>query len=1160
MAVVPPPTSLEDYKYVPEGYYDSSLGTSSSEAMARDMTMWMYVQPMEEEHRKQAKRSGKRGKARSPTAAQPSWRPHSEGSVDGDAPPSASSSTCTWTKLRVNLMVPCAATRPLSRELRAGLQLRLVDSQAMTYTSHGASRAGSLSATPMTRSIGHAESQPLLQTCSRPDSESYFKEGSYGSRLHGHSMSDPRGQLSGDAWPYRSRDPSEGCDNACEGSQNSHQGAGSLCARQQTEAYSPALAKPGRLLHRLREDPLLSRVGTPGGSGRSSGVIDSLAALYQVEVRGTAVASAEGIPLAERKRLSRPHLCPWGKGGKAQPEPVKAKHHESDKVTKKLLSWLSLRRGKKTSLKYKSPERNPSPTSPAQPQEPLFPENVKASLFLRFFSEGAYLWLLRWYVWMRHTRHERQQRTRRGKGRREDRSHDFYNPCNMHHHDAVSDPSSDDDDDGGGGAEGSCKVWSHKPLCSHSNSGSALSLSDSLQLVGGGRGSSSAEHDGSLPEERRWEGYVRRARDPRNDLTFATVPIFLWHSFLPLAGMACYRFDRGFLAVESSHGSDSEEVLSPLRTAQHPGKGSSVLGNGAPTGGKPPKYKQQHNDWNTVSLIISSPPLVSPAVAARSASSSAGNDPQQPSPEPHRHRHCAKPLRSPRSHGPLHPSAKAEHLCLPHRSVGAEFKDCFMCLTESHLLFYNSFGELKVHFSLNHIVAVVFSAATRGGHGHGSGAAAAAVEEGAAAAAGDEAGAHLPPSYPFVCFKIQPGKREMKEPCVFATFTFLPLLPHFTPEDLAKDCVDTPQTAGVSRMPVFPADGSDANSAEDEDEDEEDGDGREEGLGAYQAYIRAQSKQLVEQQGDFLTVLKEVMPNTLSDPISFGAYVSAVRQHAALPVSFAEGRPREAEGPFGGKVPYVEIFPEDVTAHPDQSSGFSCGSLSTRSSKGQGEGKPQAGQASTPHAGPRRHSPSSDHRKSIAPYVGSEEHRRLQSFYANSSFLSCSLSAMAPNPTAASSVGMEKVSDFDLTVLLASHPMPLVLEKEDLFLPPLGYYSSGGPASSASERSFGETQDPFSGLAPGDAGAAATTTREKKKRTCTTRGADRPILHVVEPDRQPNPRPAKAAVGSSPSAAGAHGGDATALPRSQSPTDGLFAAFRPRKRMSYLYRTKKAPH
>ncbi|KAG5471798.1 hypothetical protein LSCM4_03352 [Leishmania orientalis] len=243
---------------------------------------------------------------------------------------------------------------------------------------------------------------------------------------------------------------------------------------------------------------------------------------------------------------------------------------------------------------------------------------------------------------------------------------------------------------------------------------------------------------------RGWQDYVRHAVDPRYGVAYATVPLFLWHTFLPLASSVLYTCQRGFLIVECL-----PPACSPIYS-----ENCSLNACGAECN-TAAEASLQH--WNQVVCRLLAPirTLLEVAPAAT-----------QPDAVPK----CKGVANlSPTSKGP----AAAQELSVsafttdagfdgvplvlpsgsgdafqPKDDYATTFKDVFLCLSESHLLFMNSFGHVRFHFSFDEVALITHSAATDSF-----------------------------PAHPFVRFRLK-SSEYFGTPTFVLTFVLIPDVPH----------------------------------------------------------------------------------------------------------------------------------------------------------------------------------------------------------------------------------------------------------------------------------------------------------------------------------------------------------------------------------------------
>jgi hypothetical protein len=247
---------------------------------------------------------------------------------------------------------------------------------------------------------------------------------------------------------------------------------------------------------------------------------------------------------------------------------------------------------------------------------------------------------------------------------------------------------------------------------------------------------------------RGWEEYFRCTMDHRFGVPFATVPLFLWNSFLPLAKLVLYTCYRGFLIVErvppeasmysdedsnTASLSDSERavevgkqrlnalvsrLLTPIRAAQTPPR-------------HPPSSSTTRLNRHGVMDVLPVTPLpvnegkADDGVDSYRSSSSANRD--------------AVKLVLP-STGEAAGQRNHDHL--------TTVKDVFLCLSESHLLFMSSFGHLRFQCSLDEVALITHSAPT--------------VDF---------------PTYPFFRFRLK-SSDFFGAPTFVLTFTLLPEVPN----------------------------------------------------------------------------------------------------------------------------------------------------------------------------------------------------------------------------------------------------------------------------------------------------------------------------------------------------------------------------------------------
>ncbi|CAC9520796.1 hypothetical protein, unknown function [Leishmania infantum JPCM5] len=265
-----------------------------------------------------------------------------------------------------------------------------------------------------------------------------------------------------------------------------------------------------------------------------------------------------------------------------------------------------------------------------------------------------------------------------------------------------------------------------------------------------------------------WQDYLRRKVDPRYGISYATVPLFLWHSFLRLAPSVLYTCQRGFLIVER------------LPTPSSPDRSEYGSRNSRCAELKASKEasKQRLND------LVCRP--LSPIGAALEVAPSTMQPRQRqasPSPEGVSER-CPTPLvpvaalKSLPSASTTRSSCDDVKLVLPSvASAPCErtdehittFKDVFLCLSESHLLFMNSFGHAWFHFSFDEIVLITHSAAMDSF-----------------------------PTHPFLRFRLKPSEC-FDTPTFVLMFILLPDVPHHVQLASASASLRPPEAEPVAQ-------------------------------------------------------------------------------------------------------------------------------------------------------------------------------------------------------------------------------------------------------------------------------------------------------------------------------------------------------------------------
>lgn len=253
---------------------------------------------------------------------------------------------------------------------------------------------------------------------------------------------------------------------------------------------------------------------------------------------------------------------------------------------------------------------------------------------------------------------------------------------------------------------------------------------------------------------RGWEDYLRYHLDPRFGLPFASVPLYLWHAFMPLAKVVLYTCYRGFLIVERvpAETTHSDEEAGGI------GGGSAVSGSGV--GGDAERTVEEGrqrlnalvNRLLTPIRTAQNPPRHPPSSSRLSRHGLVEVLPVAPLPMAEKKDTTKDPYNSCDAS-----SWDAVKLVLPSADEATEqhnndhfttVKDVFLCLSESHLLFLNSFGHLRFQCSLDEIALITHSAAT------------AAF-----------------PTYPFFRFRLK-GSDYFGAPTFVLTFTLLPEVPH----------------------------------------------------------------------------------------------------------------------------------------------------------------------------------------------------------------------------------------------------------------------------------------------------------------------------------------------------------------------------------------------
>ncbi|KAG5472136.1 hypothetical protein CUR178_02810 [Leishmania enriettii] len=243
---------------------------------------------------------------------------------------------------------------------------------------------------------------------------------------------------------------------------------------------------------------------------------------------------------------------------------------------------------------------------------------------------------------------------------------------------------------------------------------------------------------------RGWQDYVRHTVDPRYGVAYATVPLFLWHAFLPLASSALYTCQRGFLIAECL-----PPPCSPICS-----ENCSLDACGAECN-TAAEASLQH--WNQVVCRLLAPIRTLLEVAPAATQPDAvpkctGVAHLPPTPQG-----LAAAQELPVSAFTSDAGLDGVLLVLPSGSGDAfqpkddcatTFKDVFLCLSESHLLFMNSFGHVRFHFSFDEVALITHSAATDSF-----------------------------PAHPFVRFRLK-GSEYFGTPTLVLTFVLIPDVPH----------------------------------------------------------------------------------------------------------------------------------------------------------------------------------------------------------------------------------------------------------------------------------------------------------------------------------------------------------------------------------------------
>lgn len=219
-------------------------------------------------------------------------------------------------------------------------------------------------------------------------------------------------------------------------------------------------------------------------------------------------------------------------------------------------------------------------------------------------------------------------------------------------------------------------------------------------------------------DSRRWEAYVRYDRDPRNDLRFADIPLFLWHSLRHVSSSVAYCCERvlfyAAVAPVSPTSPGKRLAGSPL------GSSARTLASHSPTSDRWACSSPSSLSYSrrTTSIVVT-PPLVTTASEGLGShedptawGSAAGNSGR-------------------RGGGGSGGSVRLH--------------DSFLLLTETHVVCINSFGEAHCRCNYRELQRLTFWS---GGAGR----------------------------YPFVVFEAMESSVDYEPPLVI-TLTFTPLVP-----------------------------------------------------------------------------------------------------------------------------------------------------------------------------------------------------------------------------------------------------------------------------------------------------------------------------------------------------------------------------------------------
>ncbi|GET91247.1 hypothetical protein, unknown function [Leishmania tarentolae] len=253
--------------------------------------------------------------------------------------------------------------------------------------------------------------------------------------------------------------------------------------------------------------------------------------------------------------------------------------------------------------------------------------------------------------------------------------------------------------------------------------------------------------DSSATHRRGWEDYVRHKADPRYGIRYATVPLFLWHSFLRFASSVLYTCQRGLLIVER------------LPTPSSPGNSEYGSRNlhcaGLDTCTEALKHSLNDCGRSPLSPIAAAQEVVPSTMQPRQREGFPNHEgvseQRLASQVPVSAQKLPLPVSMTKSSGDdvkLVLSSVDSSQCQWVGEHISTFKDAFLCLSESHLLFLNSFGHVWFHFSFDEIVLITHSPAT-----------------------------HAFQTHPFIRFRLKSCER-FDTPTFALTFMLLPDVPH----------------------------------------------------------------------------------------------------------------------------------------------------------------------------------------------------------------------------------------------------------------------------------------------------------------------------------------------------------------------------------------------